>query len=182
MTRVKETWAICLSNWVYPDKVDSSACFGGQPTSTEWDICQIHGHFPLATHKFLNRKSCSFIFSPNSYDQGRTELEIFCRYNELSTPQFSHPYFPPFSAWWNLPCCCEHLMNDMWKYCFNSITWHEGESLLLPLCDQQWVRHQVGYKRRGRNGPYLPGTCSPGLGNQHTPKQNRDTKTYLLLQ
>lgn len=60
---------------VQPYKVDSLAHFGSQRTLTEWDSCQMHGHFPLATHNFLNCKSCLFIYSFNSYYWESIELE-----------------------------------------------------------------------------------------------------------
>lgn len=68
-------------------------------------------------------------------------------------------------------------MNDMWKCCFNSKAGQEGERLLLPLCAQQCTRHQVGYRRNVRGGPYPPETYKPG--NQDTPKQKKRCKVVF---
>lgn len=60
--QIKETQLSCLSNWIHSHGVNSLTYFGGKLISTKRNSCHIHGHFPLATHNFLNRKTCSSVY------------------------------------------------------------------------------------------------------------------------
>lgn len=50
---------------------------------------QTHGHFPLATYKYLSCKVCSFVYSPNSYYWESIGLESPWDVR-LAGPQFPH--------------------------------------------------------------------------------------------